>query len=68
MTAERRKPEDDAAVDPIIDPKLKERNKEVPTPGASSPAPVSQTEQRRENETDANRETDGRRKRAEEGL
>lgn len=50
--------------EPEIDPALKEK-----PPAAMTPAPpVGQTGQRRENETDANRTSDGARKRAEEGL
>lgn len=52
--------------EPQIDPKLDKQ--ESPKPGGSSSTPVSPTEQRRENQSDANRDRDGRRKRAEEGL
>jgi hypothetical protein len=58
----RDKQDDD---DHEIDPALKEDRK--PAPG-SQPTLISPTHQRRENESDANRDDDGQRKRAEEGL
>lgn len=49
--------------EPVIDPALKRKR----PPDEESVPPVGNTGQRRENETDANRD-DGARKRAEEGL
>lgn len=49
-----------------IDPSLKE--KRPPEGGEPSTPPIGNAGQRRENETDANRNSDGARKRAEEGL
>lgn len=50
--------------EPAIDPALKEQRPRVD----DSVPPVGNAGQRRENETDANRNNDGARKRAEEGL
>jgi hypothetical protein len=64
MTADKPKQQDD---DHQIDPSLKDKGKKQPTDPAE-PTPVNPTGQRRENESDANRDRDGQRKRAEEGL
>jgi hypothetical protein len=63
---DERKPKAKDDDQPVIDPGLKE--KRPPEGGEESTSPIGNTGQRRENETDANRNSDGARKRAEEGL
>ncbi|MDO9384805.1 MAG: hypothetical protein Q7T86_18315 [Hyphomicrobiaceae bacterium] len=61
-----RKPKAKDDDEPVIDPGLKEKG--ASNSGEPSSPPIGNAGKRRENETDANRNSDGNRKRAEEGL